>query len=327
MTLLASLAGPALVGVLFLLGAGLKIADPARFHTHVEGLRILPPGWVHAATQAFTAFEAGMGIALLLGWAPGLVLPAAALLLFALSVTTLWSVSTGRAPDCGCTNGLLEVPPWGSVVLNAVFVALLLVGWALGGRDLSPGSPPWKPLAVAATAVLGGAAFRQAARSGRPLLDLSPLRPGKRWRSAWLSGHPPGVTEGERIVVWMSQDCPHCKPWIPVLNAVHAHPDLPAVLAGLGRTEEGDGGATAGAPFRFPVVKADALTMMRLAPVVPTAVLLRDGVIQERWVGGMAPAFGERVRATLWPKGRAVQDGPGTAPSPPGPVLDGFRGP
>lgn len=309
-TLLAQ-AGPFFVGLVLFVTAWLKAVDPAPFLEHVDRLQLVRHHWAGWLALAFLGFEAALGTALMLGWLPGALLPGTAVLLVALAMLSLWGTSSGRVADCGCYNGAVRISPPQSLALNALYVALLGLGWVAREPDTVP--PVWEMGLVLASGAIPVRVAWHCVRTLRPVYEFTPLKAGRRWKSWWLTGHPPGVTGGEYVVVWMSSTCPQCKKWIPVLNAVARHRDLPSVVGALSMEPEEVLPFMEEHRITFPIVVADPRRLARLARAVPTAVHLRHGRVVERWVAGMPEEFVGRVKEVL-----GIPDSPGAIPVNPG---------
>jgi hypothetical protein len=136
-------------------------------------------------------------------------------------------------------------------------------------------------------------------RHGKPLLDLTPMRAGRRWQARWLPDA--GLAdEGETLVVFLGANCSHCLQWIKVLNRVHQLPGLPSVqgVVTLRPDRLADYLGRSGA--RFPVAPITPWAAARLSrSITPTAVLVREGIIREKWIRSMPKPFVERVRAAV----------------------------
>lgn len=295
--------GPLLVGAVLTFAGIAKALEPEHFVGHLGNLRLLPKRLLRPAAVAVVVLQAGLGAALLLRLWPAALLPSAGGMLLALAVLGYWSTATGRTADCGCYNGLLTFSPLQSLLLDAGYAALLGFSWWWG----IPAAEPWGwrgAAALLAALGAGGLAFgllRYSARHKKPFFQLSPMRAGRRWRADWL---PAGATfpagEGETLVVFLGAACPHCQKWMKVLNTLHALPDLPSVqgVVTLPDPELEDYRARVGA--RFPLVAISPWVAARLSRnTTPTAVLVQDGVIREKWVGSMPKTFTDRIRAAM----------------------------
>jgi hypothetical protein len=304
--------GPVFVGAVLAFAGLVKALEPDHFVRHLRNLRLLPDRLLLPAALTLVSLQCGLGVALVLRLWPAVLLPAAMALLLGLAVLGYWSTATGRTADCGCYNGLLTFSPLQSLLLDAGYASLLGFSWRWKGPATGP--VPWEAAAALLAALGGGGlAFRllnHSARYGKPLLDLTPMKVGRRWRTRWLpadAGLPPG--EGETLVVFLGANCSHCMQWIKVLNRVHQLSGLPSVQGVVtlrpDRLKEYLSRVGAG----FPVAPITPWAAARLSrSITPTAVLVRDGVIREKWVRSMPKPFIERLRAEV---PRAAAQAPG----------------
>ncbi len=286
--------GPAIVGTIFLGTGVLKALSPGPFAAHVGGLRLLPRWLLNPAVGLFIALEWGLGTALLVAAWPDVIVPATILLLVALSALTAWARFSGRATSCGCYAGLLELKPWQSLALNAAYVTLLGTAWWFA---VEASTEAWQAFAVLGAFVGGGlttlGCYLYARKLGRPLLDFSPLRVGRPWRpgTAALPEAFPRAT----LVVFLNRHCAICKQLLPAFNGIHDRHDLADVLGVLSDEAPPEEYAHEHG-LRFPVLGVAPAELGRLVHGFPTALLIVDGVIREKWVGRLPRGFVERLR-------------------------------
>jgi hypothetical protein len=294
--------GPIGVGLIFLVTAGAKAVAPSRTRRHLQLLGLVPYRWIEPAATLLPIGEAALGAALVAGLAPTRVLPSAVGLLAGLAGLTIWSTSTRRTEDCGCYGGLVEVQPTVSVLLNAVYAALLGIACRTSRPPAGPWSRgvAWRAVVVLATAVLTTGVTTFAARrlraTGRDLVDLRPLRPGRRWDRRWLGAHPDELAAGEKVVAFLGQSCPLCKLWLRPLKVIHARGDLPPVVAAMGASEEEVTDFAAQHALTFPIVPVAPASVARLVDGVPTIAVVEDGVIRSVDTGRLPPVLLERVK-------------------------------
>src|SRR5579871_1004786 len=247
---------------------------------------------------ALATGEAMAGASLISGLAPAVVAPATVGLLAALGGVTIWSTTTKRTDDCGCYGGLVEVRPEVSVLLNVVYAVLVLLGWR-AGRPLMR-RPSRQVAAVAVTgvvaAVIGALGEWRLRTSGKPLVDLNPMRSGKRWQERWIPEQADALAQGEHVVVFLGETCHACKLWASPLSKINARPDLPPILGVLAIEREAVAGYTQEHGMTFPVVPMRKFTFGRLVDATPTITVVKDGVIQSVDEGVLPPALTERVK-------------------------------
>jgi uncharacterized membrane protein YphA (DoxX/SURF4 family) len=281
-----------LVGLVFLGTGALKALDSSGFLSHVRRYRLLPRTVAPAAAILFIGFECALGAALVLDVSPWL-LSTATVVLVLFAILTAWATSSGRVEDCGCYGGLLFLTPTQSFALDGFYLVLLVVAWVTH-PSVPQASAPWQVLSVAAVLA---AAVGAALRSQRtPLVDLALLRVGRGWRKRWLKDYARDVTSGSHFVVFLSRDCPYCKRWVPLLNVVEVQPDLPSVVGVM---------SLEGAPLReflsehvirFPITYMPQSLVSLMVNAYPTAALIENGTVVEKWVGEMPQAYIERIR-------------------------------
>ena len=299
----ASGIGPLLVGAILFLAGLAKALEPQSFVRHLRRLRLLGEEKVLPAAILLVAFQWGLGMALMVRLWPAWVLPTAILALLALAVLGYWGTATGRTADCGCYNGVLTFSPLQSLFLDAGYVTLLALSWWRGTAGV-PISGPWRTAAVLLATAGGGLAtyglFRYSVQHRKPLIELTPLKVGRRWNPRWL-GKDLGLSAagGERIVAFLGASCPHCKPWVKVLNVVHGRDGLPEVQGVVALPVDRLPGYVDRAGVRFPVVAVKPWVAARLSRgITPTAVVVKDGTIQEKWVRAMPKTFTDRLRTS-----------------------------
>ncbi|MEO7685262.1 MAG: MauE/DoxX family redox-associated membrane protein [Gemmatimonadaceae bacterium] len=292
--------GPWIVGATFLWSGAIKAVAPHVFSAHLTKLDWIPRRLNSHAVVAVAALESAWGIALILGVAWGFVLPATVAVLAILTGISWWSVETGRTTDCGCYGGYVVPSTAQSIALNAGLAALVLGAWFALPHSLD--APTWKVAVTAITCLVFGTlatlSQRFLAKHGRFMFDLSPLKVGRRWNSGW--GASPNGEEKELLVSYLGPDCPHCKNWVRVLNAMQQAPGLPRVAGVVATSREKVERFVEGSGVRFPITTIPQTLMNRLAWSVPTTVLVSDGRIQNQWSGSMPPEFYHRFKRAFF---------------------------
>ena len=295
-----AVAGPWIVAVTFLWAGIIKAASPHVFQVHLNKLGAIPREYVPASIIAAAGVETGWGLALLLGVAPRVVLPATAMLLVVFTLVSWWGVRSGRTTDCGCYGGYVVPSLAQSIALNATMIALTILAW-LASSDVGS-TPAWKLILVTAVTIAAGA-FAAASlnyqnKHGRFLFDLTPLKIGRTWRSRWGTEL---TEEDEHLVSYLGPDCPHCKDWVRVLNAIDQTSGLPDVVGVVASSNEQLEKFVEISGIRFPMRIIPQTLMSRLAWGVPTTVLVSKGRIRKQWSGHMPPEFFHRLRDSFFP--------------------------
>lgn len=293
------------VGGALWFSAFVKAVDGKTFIRDLARYGLLPGQYLPPTAAMLTGVEAALGTALVFHLFPSWIVPGAIVVLVFLAGLTLWGEYARDLEDCGCYGGVVLLTPKQSVLLDAGYV-LLLAGalqWPSGG--------PWRAStwglgAVALTFVAGaGAAWLSRAE---PLLDLSRLQSGRRWKQRWLPNHPE-VTDAPHFLVFLSADCPYCKRWVPLLNVMNAQPDFPNVLGVMSLSEEEMRDFRREHLIRFPIAQMDRVLFQRMVNAYPTAVLVEDGDVVDKWSGEFPEPYFSRVREFY----EGVQE---TSPSP-----------
>lgn len=213
-----------------------------------------------------------------------------------------WGVKSGRAGDCGCYGGYVQPSIGQSLAINAsmavVVVAALLLrapGSSIDGAKLA--------LSVLALIAVAGFAFyaqRFEEKEGRPLIDTNPLKVGQKWNHSWAGGATKG-RGGELLISYLGPDCSFCSTWVRVGNAIDQGPTLPTVIGVMGISAERRDSYVRERQIRFEVSTIGESMMSRLAPAVPTTVLVEDGIIRQTWSGTPPVEFVQRFRDAFFP--------------------------
>jgi thiol-disulfide isomerase/thioredoxin len=291
--------GPLLVGALVLAAGLAKALFPPPFAMHLMKLGLLPRPLLTPATGLFIGLECALGSALLVRLAPVWLFPATAALLLALAGLAWWATATGRTEDCGCYTNLMRLTPRQSLALSAGCVALMALAWAAALLSGDEGDVrAWQAVAPAAAfatgVLLALASYLVFLRSGRPLLDLGPLRVGRRWPPEGLGVVADGLGRGTHLVVFLKQGCPFCQRLLPALNEAHMRPDRPAVL-GVVYAEVPAEEFARHEEVAFPLADAPHAALRRLVAGFPMVLLLEDGVVRDKRIGGGAAALLARL--------------------------------
>ena len=289
------------VGSVFLVTGVIKALAPMTFIIHIRKLQLFSQKVNLAGAIAFTILECVLGIALILRLFPQWVFPGTIVLLLVLSGLTYWSTSTKRTNDCGCYNGLIDISPNQSLLLNILYIALIGLAWFYKVADILTVSQQVTALLIslAMSSLCTAASYLYLWKKKKPLLDLSPLKVNRPWQPKWLEEYADNLTTGDKLVVFLMPGCPMCKNWIKVLKVVHQRADLPDVVAVIYRTPEEVQEFVQLHSINFPVLAINSLVMSQLTEVFPTGVLLEDGIIREKWLGQMPVTFIERIKPNL----------------------------
>ena len=217
-----------LIGSVFLITGALKVVYSRPFIAHVRNLGILPRALNEVAASLFIQLECGIGVALILSIFTIELVPILIGLIFVLSILSAWGVISGRVQDCGCYGGWLNLTLKQSLGLNFLYLLLLVIGW----WTLETGPPilMWKVWIIVGVIILSNFLIRRSANS--PLIDISPLRPGRRWKTKWADLKELNGDRETRLVIFMTSRCQLCQSWEPyILNLIdQANMPLPILI-------------------------------------------------------------------------------------------------
>jgi hypothetical protein len=265
-----------IIGMAFLAAGVIKALDAERFVTHLRAYALVPERLLPAACLALVALEWSLGASSLARVAPAWTLTGAALLLLGLSALSLWAERAGRVQTCGCYGDVVRLTPWQNAALNLLMVGLAAAALVLERPD--PAAPePWAIAGTVGAGLLGAGLGWVSLRRG-PIVDVSAARPGRRWRAEWAA-LPVEPTRGTWLVGFLKPECLVCRVWARWLERAAEQGDYEGVAAVV--AEEAD----APSPYvlRIPTAALPPGEVGRLVRRAPTILVLREGVIAERW--------------------------------------------
>jgi hypothetical protein len=291
-----------LVGLTFLWTGLIKAIAPRNFQQHLASLALFPFAGLEWIVATVTGVELGLGTALVFGVGLRAIVPMTVILLVILSTVSVWGVQTGKTADCGCYGGYIQPSIWQSLALNVAFATPLVAGLLF--LDLRN---DWHPFKTAFAMIVGFAGFgfvlvqrSYERKHGRQLIATNPLKVGARWRTSWSGGVKLPANE-ESMVVFLGPDCPFCHQWVRFLNAIAASPALPSVIGAMGASKSRRDTFIQEHRIKFTTVTISPSLLGRLAPGVPTTVLVVEGRVQDIWMGAMPPAFYDRFKEAFFP--------------------------
>lgn len=281
-----------LIGVV-LLGSGLlKSIDSRTFSRQLAKYRLVPPRLHLAAVTLIIAFECALGAALIVSFAPGIVLPLAALVLVALAALTFWAARQERIEDCGCYGGVVVLTPMQSVLVDGIYLVITIAAWMLPSPAI--GNQMARGLGVLAIALIAGWLTTQSRE--KPLIDLTRLQRGRRFSKNWITNSEDDLQTGSHFVVFLSKDCSWCKRWVPLLNILGTQPDLPKVTGVMSLDDDDVADFRAAHLVRFPIARMERKLSSAMLHAYPTAALVEDGVIVDKWEGRMPEEYLQRLQ-------------------------------
>ena len=291
------------VGCVLLLAGLLKLLSPSAFIRHLSILNsklraALPQAALRWISGLLATAECVLGVAVLVRAFPNWLFPFCLGVFVVFGVVTISSASMGRIDNCACYGNMLALTPVQSVLLNALYAALIAVAWQFPVRfALTPAAQT--DVLIGSIAFFVGIAVVSLwshGKFGQDLLDTSPVRPRRRWDPDWLQGFTYHANQPAQLVVLLHPDCQACHKWIQPLNKVSRRADAPQVIAGIAA----EGGTISDflKEFRveFPVLPVKPITMARLASAYPTLITVQDGRIATVNVGQLPPELIEQLR-------------------------------
>jgi hypothetical protein len=289
-----------IVGLVFLVTGTIKALNSRKFIEHIARLGLVPGRVILPVAIAFIGLECALGTALILHTYPEWLVPGTLGLLVLLSTVTIWSTSSGRTEDCGCYGGLAIVTPTQSILLNLGYIALMGLAWYYPIANYETAIWQWVlPLALLIVAMVSAQKSVQ-----NPVIDLAYLKAGKQWKKKWLEKSPQDLTQGTQFIVFLGQECPYCKRWVPLLNVMNAQPHLPNVTAVMTLNDEEIETFKAKHLVHFPVVEMNKLLFGYMAEAVPTAALVKEGKVESVAAGEIPEQYAKEIqqfyRATVF---------------------------
>ena len=283
-----------LLAFVFLAGAVFKALDTEAWITQLAAYDLVgDPALLRAAALAVIGFESVLGMALLLGLRPRVVVWSvvlASLGAFTAIIGYGWLVH--GVTDCGCFGSYVAWPPWVSILKNAALIALLSAAWRVSARANGAGGDGllgerWQPVLLVLPPVLLITLAHFTAPAGVVVI-LDPKQPFAQFQVA-DDGQPHDLSEGVYIVAMLTPTCPACREAVPQLNELAAAEDLPPVVglitgapADIERFKDAYGPA-------FPVERMEpALFTQLIGGGVPRIYVVVDGLQSHQW-DGVAP--------------------------------------
>jgi thioredoxin-related protein len=281
-----------IVGSVLLITGLAKALSSKQFIHHNYRYGLLSPKIIPQVAILFIGLESALGTALILHEFSQWLIPVSIFFLIGSSGLILWSTSSGKTEDCGCYGGLWVVTPKQSLMLNLGYILLLALAWFY--PVVNHQTQTWQWILASIVGIVASILGWQS--QNKPLIDFSRLKVGNRWKRRWLRNAPHNLQQGSHFIVFLSKDCPYCKRWIPFLNVMDTQKDLPQVLGIISVTTEELEAFKDEQRVRFPLVTMDKLLFNYMVDAYPTAVLIKDGIITEQWIGEIPEQFLDRIK-------------------------------
>lgn len=264
-------------GVLLITGL-IKSVYLQPFVGHVAQFRIFPKKINVLAALLFVEIECGLGISLMLHVYPQELIPFCILLFVFLSILSLWANKSGRTRDCGCYGGLVSLALWQSMVLNLLYLTILAIGWVSIVEGDATGM--WKIWIVIITILASGYLAKQSVKS--PLIDFSKLKKGHRWQVEWIDDEL--FQTDTVLVIFLNINCHICEEWVADIKYLQSQQNSPSTVLIFPAEPDVNNFILSKIDGKFPSFQINPQLFHRLVFQTPTAVLIVNGIMQEKWI-------------------------------------------
>lgn len=280
-----------LAGLVLLFSAWTKSNDQRTFRRDLMRYGLIPVKFIGVTVWFVTLFEWFLGAALLVAFCLSWLMPGTAFLFFFFAFLTFWGEKKRNMTDCGCFAGLLPITPRQSIIIDLFLaVSLSFCYFSIGKMDSTPLRFGHFLIILSITT---GAVLLILSQK-KPVFDVSRLKIGGKWKKGWLPGI--NLQKGEHVLVFMHQDCPHCKNWIQLLNIMHLKDEMPSVSGILSFTNKELIRFGTENFVLFPLETMKPVLFNRMVTAYPTAVRLKEGLITEKWTGRMPVEMVREIR-------------------------------
>lgn len=276
-----------IVGLVFLVTGIVKALSSKKFIEHIAQYGLFNPQLIVPVAITFIGLECALGAGLILHEFSKWTVPGTAILLVLLSIITFWSTATGKTEDCGCYAGIAIITPLQSIILNLGYISLMGLAFYFPAANHETATWQW---IVASVFFLFGLVSAQQSQF-TPLVDFSYLKEGKKWQKSWLKNLDQDLQKGNYFLVFLGAECSYCKRWVPLLNIMNANPELPKVLGIMNLNESEIEAFKAKHLVHFPIVSMNKRLFNYMVDRVPTAVLIKDGQIDNISQGEMPQEY------------------------------------
>ncbi len=272
-----------LLGALFLAAGLLKAVEPALFAQQIAGYGIVTnPVGTALIGYAIVILECGLGAALLVNLKPRITLSIAIAVLAGFLALLGWAWSTNSTADCGCFG------PWTRTPAQAFFedLALLAIAaWAWWGQRSGQAPTNALKLGIVGVAVAAGIMVPAVAGMASAPAQGSAAKVGSTvFKTMEVTDLPSSLAAGDKLVLLMSTDCPHCKDAVPAVNALASDQRLPGLVAIAFEDRVDRGLFREDYKAQFPIGQVSKQTVFSLLDKqFPRLFLVREGVIVAVW--------------------------------------------
>lgn len=269
-----------LIGVYFLVTAGLKAYFSRQFITHVRRFELVPEGPAALVALLFIEIEAGLGMALLLGVNLQITIPATLFLVAFFSVILFWGFRSKGLEECGCYGGVIQLKPKHSLTISLVVISILALIWRMypldSGMELRP------ILWVLATVLIFHFMAKQTVQ--RPLFDPLRLKIGRTWNQALYRLDSIPTPSNRFLIFFIEGKCPRCQNWLDRLEVAKSDSQLQPgifILVPQENEEIFQDFNNPSDPFKLAFIKNKFSIFLKGR--FPLAVLVEDGLISKIW--------------------------------------------
>lgn len=172
------------VGVLFIISGLIKLNDPVGFSFKLEeyfsqGVLDLPAfmPWALAIAIVVVIIEVILGVALLLGYRPGLTVSSLLVMIVFFTFLTFYSAYFNKVTDCGCFGDAVKLTPWESFskdVILLVLIGVLMIGF----RHIKPFLPSKLNVLIVGASLVACVVFCYYVLNHLPAKDFRPYKIG-----------------------------------------------------------------------------------------------------------------------------------------------------
>lgn len=123
-----------LIGLVFIFSGFIKINDPLGFSYKLEEyFEVFSLEFLHNYALFFSIFfctlEIVLGLGLIIGYRPKLILPALLGLILFFTFLTFYSAFYNKVTECGCFGDAIKMTPWQSFYKNLALTFFILILW------------------------------------------------------------------------------------------------------------------------------------------------------------------------------------------------------
>jgi len=269
-----------LIGIVFLFSGLIKSLYLQPFINHIQKLRLFPKKANVLIALFFVELECGLGISMILHVYPRELIPFTFFLVIWLSVFNFWANRSGRAADCGCYGSLITLAPWQTLSINSLYLVILAAGWFTRIEDYT--TVMWKVWIVIFSILICGYLAKRSVDS--PLVDFSKLKTGTQWQNKWVTSDDLG--SGACLAVFLSNECSICKDWIAEIETLNLSDFKPSLIYILPNKPDINQFLQTEFKVQIPQYLIKPRLFNSLIYQTPTAVLIDNGTVLEKWVTG-----------------------------------------